>query len=134
MSSEAEEIESLLDRLLNASCSEAHDFVLDWRQEREKKEYAYMPSLRLAHELLSEQEGWGVYTQPNNNRLNKEANMLVHLACNRHFPNWWLAPEVLGGATHDPEIDCRSCKERLPLEAYHIFWSIYRLLNMKKSQ
>lgn len=125
---------ALIEQLEDSQCSDAVEFIENWVETLQKKEYQYMPARRLATELLSEQHGWGIYTNTQNNRLNKEANMLVHLGCNRHFPNWWLAPDVLGGAANDPEIDCAGCKERLPLDVYHVFWGIYRLLNMKKSQ
>ncbi len=89
-----------------------------------------MPASRPAKEaLLSEQDGWAVYTI--NNSKAKEANTLVHLACNRHWPNWWLAPDIQGGAAEDPKIHCSGCNEKLPLKIYYIFWGIYRLLNMK---
>lgn len=98
--------------------------------------YCYMePSaLRPTPEaLLSEQDGWAVYTSgPETNQNKKDANMLVHLACNRHFPNWWLAPDIQGGAAVDPDIECSGCNEKLPLSAYYIFWGAYRLLNMSK--
>ena len=106
-----------------------------WRQIYPKtKGYTHMPALRPAPEaLLSEQQGWAIYTVPTNGTfpVPKEANTLVHLECNRHWPNWWLASIVTGGASQDPGIHCPECKVNLPLEVYHIFWGAYRLLNMK---
>lgn len=96
--------------------------------------YSDMPKRRPTPlELLSEQQGWAVYTNEAHNRFGRDANMLVHLACNRHFPNWWLAPDLLGSAEKDPGLYCDTCKEHLPLKVYHIFWGAYRLLNMKKT-
>lgn len=101
---------------------------LTWEQTR--KDYSYMPSLRSGPPLLSEQQGWGIYTTTNT--AGREANMLVHLACGRGYPNWWLAPDIMDGALQDPEITCVDCQAKLPIEAYHIFWGAYRLLNMSR--
>lgn len=92
-----------------------------------------MPALRLAFEPLNQQGNWAIYTNHEHRSVSDaDANMLVHLPCNRHYPNWWLAPEIMGGAAQDPEIHCSGCDEKLPLETYYIFWGAYRLLNMTK--
>jgi hypothetical protein len=92
-----------------------------------------MPATRPAPEaLLSEQMGWAIYTMPTNGVPSQtEANMLVHLTCNVHFPNWSLSPSICGVPAQASGIHCRECDEDLPFEAFKVFYGAYRLLNMR---